>query len=108
MATTDSKKAIYCGAFVHCATPEKLDICNSAAIGVNEEGIIAFVDRDVKDFDVYKSKEGWTDAKIIRLEHWGFFFPGFIGMFNITILSFLSLSIPATCDNYIHTHTKYA
>lgn len=103
MTTTDSKKAIYCGAFVHSATPEKLDICNSAAIGVNEEGIIAFVDRDVKDFDAYKSKEGWTDAKILKLEHWGFFFPGFIGTFFTVVSSSLSLPISSPYKRQKHT-----
>ncbi|HEX3643917.1 MAG TPA: hypothetical protein VHV10_21715 [Ktedonobacteraceae bacterium] len=87
MAVNGNQRTIYCGAFVHCLTPQQLDICNKAAIGVDENGKIAFVHRDVKDFDSVKGGAGWEDAKIVRLEHSGFFFPGFIGMFLYQIVA---------------------
>jgi guanine deaminase len=80
MTINGFERTIYCGAFVHCASPDKLDICNSAAIGVDEAGKIVFIERDIKDFASYRPKQGWDDAKFVHLEHNGFFFPGFIGM----------------------------
>jgi guanine deaminase len=80
MVIIDNDRTIYCGAFVHCLSPDRLDICNKAAIGVDEVGTIGFIHRDVKDFESFKSPEGWENAKIVKLEHTGFFFPGFIGM----------------------------
>lgn len=72
-------KTIYVGPFVHSVSLQELEICTDAAIGVDESGKIAFVERDVQDSGSVTSKEGWKDAKIVRLQENSFFFPGFIG-----------------------------
>lgn len=85
MATpsTNSKleKSIYLGPFVHSASLSTLDICPTGAIGVDESGKIAFVDReaDVQQDGYVCSKAGWEGAKVVRIKDYGFFFPGFIG-----------------------------
>ncbi len=68
---------MYVGPFIHCKLLKELDICESGAIGVDEDGKIAFIDRDATDT---KSREGWNEAKTIRAPNNGFFFPGFIGI----------------------------
>ena len=71
-------KTIYIGPFVHCETLTQLDVCPFGMIGVDEEGKIAFLSRDMKGRQL-PSHEGWEDAKVIRIQDHGFFFPGFIG-----------------------------
>lgn len=73
------QKTLYVGPFIHCKTLTTLDVCTSAVIGVGEDGKIAFVERDV---DVTQSsvRQGWEDAKVVRIDGSGWFFPGFIGM----------------------------
>ncbi|KAI9721037.1 MAG: hypothetical protein M1812_002517 [Candelaria pacifica] len=78
---TDSKhearpeRTIYVGPFVHSKSLQEIDICESGVIGVNEEGKIAFIDRNAS-FD--KSRLGWEEPKILRIQNGGFYFPGFI------------------------------
>ncbi|GAM84143.1 hypothetical protein ANO11243_021360 [Dothideomycetidae sp. 11243] len=84
-------KTIYLGPFVHTTSTRELDICEHGAIGVDEHGRIAFIDRDVPaSGGSYTSREGWKDAKTVRIQGEGFFFPGFIGVFgSTTLLSWL-------------------
>ncbi|KAF2145122.1 uncharacterized protein K452DRAFT_265757 [Aplosporella prunicola CBS 121167] len=78
-------KALYVGPFVHSVSLQDLDICATGAIGVDENGIIAFVERDVQNSDaaaaqLLGAKGGdWPGARVVRIRHAaGFFFPGFI------------------------------
>ena len=71
-------KTIYIGPFVHCATLTELDICINGMIGVDTDGKIAFILRDVKGRQI-PADQGWEQAKIVRVQNYGFFFPGFIG-----------------------------
>jgi guanine deaminase len=75
-------RTIYSGPFVHCTSLGNLDICEAGAIGVDDEGVISFVERDVKfeDLDAVVKKHGWDDSKVVRIYDSGFYFPGFIGM----------------------------
>ncbi|KAF1352163.1 hypothetical protein BDV97DRAFT_293399 [Delphinella strobiligena] len=76
------EKTIYVGAFAHCLSPQELEICPNSAIGVDESGKIAFIDRDIireTETDKYTcSREGWQDVKKVWIRDTGFFFPGFI------------------------------
>ena len=71
-------KTIYVGPFVHCETLTELDVCPNGMIGVDERGKIAFILRSMKGRRI-PSDEGWEQAKIVRIQDHGFFFPGFIG-----------------------------
>ena len=73
------EKTIYVGAFVHSKSLQELEICQKGAIGVDENGTIAFVERDVTDPEAPGKKGGWESAKIVKVGENGFFFPGFIG-----------------------------
>ncbi|KAF2473320.1 guanine deaminase [Lindgomyces ingoldianus] len=72
-------KTIYCGTFAHCRSLSELDICAKGAIGVDEAGVIAFIEREVEEIeDVIKKYDGWNDAEVLQSGESGFFFPGFI------------------------------
>lgn len=82
-ASAPISKAIYLGAFVHSTSLTQLEICPQAAIGVDETGVIAFVEKNISNIDEIKSqKPEWTSAQIIKIPDTGFFFPGFIDTHN--------------------------
>ncbi|KAF2398371.1 guanine deaminase [Trichodelitschia bisporula] len=72
------ERTIYVGSFVHCKTLQELDICDEGAIGVDETGTIAFVERGVKDVAKVQERHGWGVCKVVRIGSTSFFFPGFI------------------------------
>ncbi|KAG2169392.1 hypothetical protein JADG_009131 [Aureobasidium aubasidani] len=84
MSTTNgtaSEKTIYLGAFAHCTSQQEVEICEAGAIGVDSDGKIAFIERDIGDIPAYELRErqqGWEKAKIVQIQDQGFFFPGFI------------------------------
>jgi guanine deaminase len=85
MSTTNgntAEKTIYLGAFAHCTSLQEVEICEIGAIGVDSNGKIAFIERDIGDIPAYElreRKEGWEKAKVVQIQDQGFFFPGFIG-----------------------------
>lgn len=72
-------KTIYIGSFIHCDSPTELDVVPNGMIGVDEAGKIAFVLRSMKGRRI-PDNEGWEQARIVRIQDHGFFFPGFIGL----------------------------
>lgn len=76
------EKTIYNGAFVHCESLTELEICTNGMIGVDEHGKISFVLRDLRGRKM-PSGEGWEQAKVVRIQDHGFFFPGFIGIVGV-------------------------
>ncbi|KNG49616.1 guanine deaminase [Stemphylium lycopersici] len=84
-ASTPIPRTIYLGPFVHSTSLTTLEIAPEGAIGVDEDGIICFVEQNVSSLDNLITSlpssqvEGWTDAKIVSIDgSSGFFFPGFI------------------------------
>ncbi|KAF3910479.1 hypothetical protein ABW20_dc0109397 [Dactylellina cionopaga] len=78
-----SDPTIYFGTFIHSPRDDacKLDVCEDGAIGVNSEGVIEFVERDVKAIDTVVDRyPAYKDAKVVKATPGGtqFFFPGFI------------------------------
>ena len=83
---TTTEKTIYLGAFAHCTSLQEVEICEAGAIGVDSNGKIAFIDRDIGDIPAYElreRKEGWEKAKVVQIQDQGFFFPGFIGKLQV-------------------------
>ncbi|KAF2687556.1 guanine deaminase [Lentithecium fluviatile CBS 122367] len=76
-ASAPISKTIYLGAFAHCLSLTDLEVCSKGAIGVDEEGVIAFVERDVGLEEARKRHEGWGGARVLEVKD-GFFFPGFV------------------------------
>jgi guanine deaminase len=77
-ASAPISKTIYLGPFVHSKSLAELDICQSGAIGVDESGVIRFVEREVTLDEVWKRNPGWEDAETVTIDDNGFYFPGFI------------------------------
>ncbi|KAI9749869.1 MAG: hypothetical protein M1815_002222 [Lichina confinis] len=44
-------KTVFLGTFIHCKSLNELDICEHGAIGVDEQGVIRFVDRSGQHLD---------------------------------------------------------
>lgn len=74
---------IYLGPFVHSINLKELEICPDGAIGVDESGTIAFVERGDGQgvIESIQAREGWEDAVIHRIPGKGFYFPGFVGAY---------------------------
>lgn len=80
-ASVPISKTLYVGPFIHSTSLADLEICENGLIGVDEHGIISFVERGVSPSDIpniLTQKSGWEDPRIISIKGNGFFFPGFI------------------------------
>lgn len=82
------RKTIYTGTFIHTPTLGKLEIIENGAIGVDESGIIRFVENvpGNGDLDVVAKRaakgHGWADGVDVVACGGGrstFWFPGFVG-----------------------------
>ncbi|KAF2191241.1 guanine deaminase [Zopfia rhizophila CBS 207.26] len=78
MASATISKTIYLGPFVHSFSLTNLEICGKGVIGVDEKGVIRFVERDSSLEDVHSKHDEWKEAEIVKTQDNGFFFPGFI------------------------------
>lgn len=78
-ASTSISKTIYLGTFVHSISLSELEIGEKGAIGVDENGVIRFVEKNVDLHAVHERHADWKDAKLVEVKGNGFFFPGFIG-----------------------------
>lgn len=96
-ASAEISKTIYVGTFVHSISLAELEIGENGAIGVDENGVIQFVHKDVDLKTVHEEHPEWREAKIAEVKGNGFFFPGFVGMFYpLTPIS----------NRHLHLHTK--
>ena len=77
--TQTLKPTVYAGTFVHCISLTALEISEHGAIGVDAEGKISFVERNVPNIEQILAKHGWSTYEIVHVPAEGFFFPGFIG-----------------------------
>ncbi|KAF2007109.1 guanine deaminase [Amniculicola lignicola CBS 123094] len=78
-ASASISKSIYFGTYVHSKSLTELEIRPDGVIGVDEKGVIQFLETNVKDVESLKSRrEEWKDAKVVKIKGEGFFFPGFI------------------------------
>lgn len=76
-ASVPIRKTIYLGSFVHSVTLADLEICEKGAIGVDEQGVIHFVEKNTSPKETLQKHPEWKDAHTIHVSD-GFFFPGFI------------------------------
>lgn len=76
------QRTVYLGTFVHSISLSELEIGEKGAIGVDENGIIQFVEKNVDLEQVHEKRADWSEAKVVELKGNGFFFPGFIGTIN--------------------------
>ena len=78
------QRTIYYGTFIHNISLTELEILENAAIGVDENGNIAFVEKnrtEVADLDRVVEERGWAEYDVVRGDGGGcrFWFPGFVG-----------------------------
>lgn len=91
-ASAPISKTIYVGSFVHSKSLTELDVCEKGAIGVDEEGVIRYVERGGEGVEVLQKVQekegGWRDAEVVKIRGNGFFFPGFVGMYGFLLCEF--------------------
>ncbi len=85
---------LYSGTFIHCTSCDELEVLENAHVGVDEEGVIRFLERDVqsngRNVDDITKAWGWgkqgTDWKLVACKIAGrsWFFPGFIGTCSLS------------------------
>lgn len=72
-------KKVFFGRIVHSKSLKKIEILRKAALGVDEEGVIKFVDVGVTSAeDACKKHEGFEGAECTKLKPLQFLFPGLI------------------------------
>ncbi|KAM0754831.1 Metallo-dependent hydrolase [Meredithblackwellia eburnea MCA 4105] len=79
---TISTQRIFHGAIIHSLTLTELEVLPSALLGVDDKGIIAFLDKDVPADKVQQvitdSHKGWENVQLVTLKRGEFLCPGFI------------------------------
>jgi len=93
------RKTIYVGTFIRSLSLANLEILEDAAVGVDENGIIAFIEKDVKEpelDEVVEQKYGWKEPHTVKGggDSTAFFFPGFIGQYSCSKMSHSLVNTP--------------
>ena len=83
-ATKPLRRTVYLGTFIHSKTLGELERFEEAAIGVDENGIITFIEQNLSDLFGLKTRiqrYGWDNYDLVHApeETIGFWFPGFVG-----------------------------
>ena len=79
------KQTIYIGTFIHSLTLDTIEVVQFGIIGVDEKGVIAFVEKDctiVEWKEIVKSRHGWEEWETVKIgdgTSTTFLFPGFVG-----------------------------
>ena len=76
------RPTLYKGSFIHSVSLNELQVLENAIVGVDESGVIRFVERHVADGDVKDvvRGHGWEEWDVVSAGR-GFWFPGFVGEF---------------------------
>lgn len=87
MASTTN--SLFIGNFIHSKTLDDLEYLHKTAIFVGEKGVIVAIESDCDQTKAEESifpKLGWSskDVSIHVANDHQFFFPGFIGLFDLT------------------------
>ena len=79
------RKSLYFGTFIHNVSLPEIEILENTAIGVDENGVILFIERGIERGYIARIAEshGWTewDSYVHQGKRTEFWFPGFVGEF---------------------------
>jgi guanine deaminase len=79
IATSVNEKRVFVGRIVHSKSRTELEISDNAALGILEDGRIAFIDNEVTSAEGISQKySGFEDASYKILSQLQFLFPGLI------------------------------
>ncbi|MCJ1472650.1 hypothetical protein MMC13_001299 [Lambiella insularis] len=106
------ERTVYAGTFIHCLSLENLEILEHAAVGVDEKGMISFVEKDVQVgglSELVEKRYGWEGYAVVKGasgEETAFFFPGFVDT-HIHAPQFPNAGIfgKTTLLSWLHTYT---
>lgn len=89
MTLNPLRPTVYSGTFVHCTACDELEVLEHALVGVDEDGVIRFLEKDVpatgksvddivNGWDLGKANGDWR-LVACKIAGRSWFFPGFIG-----------------------------
>ena len=89
MTSATYRPTVYSGTFIHCTSQTELEVLEYALIGVDEGGVIRFLEKDVQSIEksVKDIVHGWGwgeqdrdwDLVSCKVAGRSWYFPGFIG-----------------------------
>ncbi|KAK4701263.1 guanine deaminase, partial [Phenoliferia sp. Uapishka_3] len=73
-------RRVFYGSLIHSLTLTNLEVLPSALLGINQAGIIAFLDKSISPDQVEATikSHGWEGAELVRLKRGEFLCPGFV------------------------------
>ncbi|MCJ1384163.1 hypothetical protein MMC17_007279 [Xylographa soralifera] len=106
------KRTIYVGTFIQSLTLDAIEVVELGIIGVDEKGVIAFVERDctlAESKDAVKSRHGWEEWETVKVgdgTSTTFFFPGFVDThIHASQLPNAGIFGKSTLLSWLHTYT---
>ncbi|MCJ1432804.1 hypothetical protein MMC27_002161 [Xylographa pallens] len=106
------KRTIYIGTFIHSLSLDVLEVVEFGIIGVNEKGVIAFVEKDctiAELQEVVKSRYGWEEWETVKIGDGAsttFLFPGFVDThIHAPQLPNAGIFGKSTLLSWLHTYT---
>lgn len=74
------RERVFYGHVVHSVSLVEIEYLRNALLGVNDAGLIAFVEKDVEpdQVDGVLKKKGWQHVQVTRLAQGSFIIPGLI------------------------------
>lgn len=72
-------RRVFHGTLIHSRSLTEIEYLTDALLGVNEAGVIAFLDKDVREEKQVASKleeRGWKGVQVITLKRGEFLIPG--------------------------------
>ncbi|MCJ1289535.1 hypothetical protein MMC34_001068 [Xylographa carneopallida] len=106
------KRTVYIGTFVHSLSLEAIEVVEHGIVGVDEKGIITFVEKDYTVAglkEVVKSQHGWQEWETVMVgdgPSTTFLFPGFVDThIHAPQLPNTGIFGKSTLLSWLHTYT---
>ncbi|MCJ1281415.1 hypothetical protein MMC26_000734 [Xylographa opegraphella] len=106
------KRTIYIGTFIHSLTLDAVEVVESGSIGVDEKGVIAFIEKDcaiAELAEVVKGRHGWKEWEVVKVgdgTSTTFLFPGFVDThIHAPQLPNTGIFGKSTLLSWLHTYT---
>ncbi|MCJ1316935.1 hypothetical protein MMC15_002256 [Xylographa vitiligo] len=106
------KRTTYVGTFIHSLTLDAIEVVEFGIIGVDEKGVIAFVEKDCTTTEleeVVRSRHGWEEWETVMVgdgTSTTFLFPGFVDThIHASQLPNAGIFGKSTLLSWLHTYT---
>lgn len=71
-------RRVFHGTLIHSLSLAEIEYLHNALLGVNEQGVIAFVEREVDEASIDKKlrERGWAGVQLVKMKRGEFLMPG--------------------------------